>query len=656
MSKKRSEKRSSLFRKLSISVIFPVLTIILIIGSLTVVMLNVSTKESIEHGSNSALQMVQSMLEAEIRGVGSSYLQGRAEAAVGLAQMFYQQEAAGRLSHEEALSGLAELILSPGFNTIGDTGYLAIIDMNGVLMIHPRSQGVNASGFEFMQKAIQMREGYLEYDWQNRDEEAPQKKATYISYFEPWNVMIWATTTASDFLYMLDRTALNQRIDEITIDESGYVFLLDTSCEINAGTDPLHIHTQLQAMDTSSGGVQAFTLATDEGDVRVVLSTEDFSGWTIAIVTPMEYYYRQQQSIMFSVLTAIVISGILIFLLLRIIVKHSLQPISYMQKIVDQVSNGDLTGSIPVYTDDEIGDVAEMFNQLLTEFSSTLLRVHSAIKTLGNSVTNLSKNTQETASSSNEQAAAIKEVLTTMEDADHLSKSVETKIQEVARIANHTKENVEQGFSLIQSSLSKMDEIRSTNADTISGIKALGDRIESIWDIVNIINGIADQTKIIAFNAELEAAAAGEAGKNFQIVAGEIRRLADSTVESTNEIKIKITEIQHASDKLILASEDGTQRIREGWEVSTNIRGVFEDVLSSSEVSANSASEISHSMNMQVSSFEQVFITLKNISEVIDSFVELVAQSSEVTDQLQDISRSFSALITGYTLEENQNG
>ena len=72
--------------------------------------------------------------------------------------------------------------------------------------------------------------------------------------------------------------------------------------------------------------------------------------------------------------------------------------------------------------------------------------------------------------------------------------------------------------------------------ETISGIKMLGEKIESIWDIVNIINGIADQTKIIAFNAELEASAAGEAGKNFQIVATEIRRLADSTVSSTNEI------------------------------------------------------------------------------------------------------------------------
>ena len=94
---------------------------------------------------------------------------------------------------------------------------------------------------------------------------------------------------------------------------------------------------------------------------------------------------------------------------------------------------------------------------------------------------------------------------------------------------------------------------------TTERIKELNTKMNGIWDIVGIINNVADQTKIIAFNAELEASSSGEAGKNFHIVATEIRRLSDTILDSIKEIKIVIDEIQKASDRLILDS-NGNER------------------------------------------------------------------------------------------------
>ena len=96
---------------------------------------------------------------------------------------------------------------------------------------------------------------------------------------------------------------------------------------------------------------------------------------------------------------------------------------------------------------------------------------------------------------------------------------------------------------------------KNSNNEIIDGIRALGQQIDCIGDIVTIINDIADQTRIIAFNAELEAVSAGEAGKNFHIVATEIRRLANSTVNSVNDIQSYIQNIQNASKNLIQSSE-----------------------------------------------------------------------------------------------------
>ncbi|MDM8523240.1 methyl-accepting chemotaxis protein [Desulfococcaceae bacterium HSG8] len=268
------------------------------------------------------------------------------------------------------------------------------------------------------------------------------------------------------------------------------------------------------------------------------------------------------------------------------------------------------------------------------------------------SVQNLSSSSQEISSTSNEQAAAVKEIVSTMEDSDQLAKSIAAKINEVTEAASTSKDVVNKGFSIIKNTLAKIIEIKDSNLETITEIKSLGDRIESIWDIVNMINGIADQTKIIAFNAELEASSAGDAGKNFQIVASEIRRLADSTVSSTGEIKSKIGEIQNSSDKLIIASEDGTEKITEGWKLSERLQSIFEEILSSSEVSADSAGQIAVSINQQVSAFEQILLTLKQIAEGIDSFVVSTKATTEASEKLGKMADMLHAVIEEYASKD----
>ncbi len=273
-----------------------------------------------------------------------------------------------------------------------------------------------------------------------------------------------------------------------------------------------------------------------------------------------------------------------------------------------------------------------------TAIRNAMDRAAETAGVLLDSVHDLSISSQEISSTSNEQAASVKEIVSTMEDSDQLARSIAAKIDEVTEVANTTKNVVTDGFSIIKQSFAKMDQIKDSNSETIAGIKSLGDRIESIWEIVNMINGIADQTRIIAFNAELEASSAGDAGKNFQIVATEIRRLADSTVASTGEIKSKISEIQNSSDKLIITSEEGTEKIAEGWELSDKLHKVFEEILSSSELSAKSAEQIALSINQQVSAFEQILLTLKQISEGIDSFVASTRATTDASEKLRGMA------------------
>lgn len=302
---------------------------------------------------------------------------------------------------------------------------------------------------------------------------------------------------------------------------------------------------------------------------------------------------------------------------------------------------------------DEIALCSNDFNGLMAGFSELMKKLQQMTAVLTESVQNLNVTSQEVFATSNEQAAAVKEIVTTMEDSDTLTKSVATRISEISILASETTDAVRNGFGLITTIIQKMTEIQSSNAETIKGVKFLSEKIENIWEIVNLINGIADQTKIIAFNAELEASSAGEAGKSFQLVATEIRRLADSTVSSTSEIKNKINEIQHSSDALIVSSEDGTRKIAEGNDLTNQMNSVFEGIMDSTEKTSTSTDSISSSINQQVSSFEQILMTLKQISEGIDNFVVATKASATSAETLKGMADELDSRIEMYNVDDS---
>ncbi len=310
------------------------------------------------------------------------------------------------------------------------------------------------------------------------------------------------------------------------------------------------------------------------------------------------------------------------------------------------------TIGVPIFNAD--GDVLATMEIMVdqTAIRNAMDSARHTAEGLLDSVQDLTVSSQEISTTSNEQAAAVKEIVSTMEDSDQLAKSIAGKINDVTEITNDTKGVVNSGFSVLRVSLAKMQEIQQANSATLSEIKLLNNRIGSIWDIVNMINIIAAQTKIIAFNAELEASSAGEAGENFQIVASEIRRLADNIVEATDDIKMKITEIQHSSDSLIEVSEAGTVKITEGLTHSQNLQQLFEEVLSSAEISATASDRIALSIKQQVSAFEQILQTLKQISEGVDSFVVSTRSTTGAAEKMREMANSLHSVIEEYTGRE----
>lgn len=269
-------------------------------------------------------------------------------------------------------------------------------------------------------------------------------------------------------------------------------------------------------------------------------------------------------------------------------------------------------------------------------------RIQKTQKTVSNNLlaesTNLAEATRVSAANSQNQSAAVKEIVSTMHDSTELANNIGEKIKEVTALAEQSRDAVISGNNALQNNVNELMNIKNTNMLTIDGIKELNSKINGIWDIVSIINNVADKTKIIAFNAELEASNSGEAGKNFHVVATEIRRLSDNIIDSIKEIREIITDIQKASDTLIQDSEKGTAQIDNGCESAKSLEKEFESIMQSSQTTADSSNQILTNVEQLTGASEQIFVALQEIAKGIESFSQNITSVSTASESVKDIA------------------
>ena len=313
-----------------------------------------------------------------------------------------------------------------------------------------------------------------------------------------------------------------------------------------------------------------------------------------------------------------------------------------------------------------IEEVKEVPTDLSNEFMYNLYLINSIITTLKGilktseeislrvieSSNELSVVSKETSVTSLEQTAGIKELLAAMEDSGALSKTVSDKTNEVSLVAKTTNVDITDGFDILRENLNKLAEIKQATESTCEVITSLGNKITGISDIAGIINSIADQTNIIAFNAELEASSAGDAGKNFYLVANEIRRLTNNTIDSTKEIRNRIIEIQQSSKLLSETSRNAIKKITEGNEIAMKLNDNFKKLNDSSKDAENSSDEIKDIINQQTLSFDQIVVTLRQIAASAENFsnsTQVISQSSENLCEVAEKLKSINVEENGVT-------
>ncbi|MDR2072628.1 MAG: methyl-accepting chemotaxis protein [Spirochaetaceae bacterium] len=267
------------------------------------------------------------------------------------------------------------------------------------------------------------------------------------------------------------------------------------------------------------------------------------------------------------------------------------------------------------------------------------------VKTIQGSAGKISLSSSDNFSTAHAQAASIEEIEATINENVKIAAEIADKTGSVATIASKMENDVLSGFSVLEKNVQKMGDIRERNSGIINGIIALGNKINKIRDIVRVINTITDQTKVIAFNAALEAASAGETGKRFAVVAAEVNRLADDIAGLTRQIREQVEEIQSSSSSLIIYSEEGSDRIAEGYKLITDLEDIFKEIRAGAEITSNQAQTITVSTQKQRKSSEQINIAMAGVSRDLKSFISSAESAKESAETLEEIAVSLETFL-----------
>ncbi|MVW74980.1 HAMP domain-containing protein [Pseudomonas sp. R-22-3w-18] len=315
-----------------------------------------------------------------------------------------------------------------------------------------------------------------------------------------------------------------------------------------------------------AGDTRIFTFAPVEGLPSV--------NWHVGLSVDKAKAYKMLSDFRASALVAIIIAVVLIVLLLSMLIAVLMKPLRVMGKAMEDIAQGegDLTKRLTIQSNDEFGQLASAFNRFverihgsIREVSSATSQVNEVAKLVLGASNSSMLNSDEQASRTNSVAAAINQLGAAAQEIARNAADASTQ-------ASDARGQAEDGRQVVEKTIAAMNELSSKISASCSNIEVLNSKTVNIGQILEVIKSISQQTNLLALNAAIEAARAGEAGRGFAVVADEVRNLAHRTQESAQEIEKMIEELQVGSNEAVSTMTE-SQRYSEDSVVIANQAG-----------------------------------------------------------------------------------
>ena len=324
-------------------------------------------------------------------------------------------------------------------------------------------------------------------------------------------------------------------------------------------------------------------------------------------------------------------------------------PILHMADVAIRISEGDLRHTMSiVHSQDEVEILETALLRILNASRQIAEQLKNACARITVASDDMLSMAEELSSVSQRQSASIYHLSENLETNAEASRTIAENSNSVARIAESTFLATHEVKDAVQNTITSMHEIREQTGKDSDRIVYLGEKVSQIGNVVTMINTIADQTRLIAFNASIEAAGAGETGGRFSIVATEVRRLANTVVEALEEIRELVSSIQSATRELILASETGIRKVNQGVTSITETGQTLQQIIDMIDSTTRSAKEISVLTQQQQTEYGKSVQEIKEIADTSEQSVDMSKRSTHIARELRTLANELDAIIQNF--------
>jgi methyl-accepting chemotaxis protein len=348
-------------------------------------------------------------------------------------------------------------------------------------------------------------------------------------------------------------------------------------------------------------------------------------------------------------IAALGITGALAFA--AFVIRSIVGPMKKMQQVISAASvDGDFTQRIDARNHDEIGKTAQAFDALLQKLRDTFGELRSNVSSLDSAAHSLVESASLAASGSARASDAASSMAASVEQLSVSVNYIAANARDVSDVTNRSGSLSEEGSQVIRNTTLEIQGVADTVRSGASTITELGQQSERISDIVNVIKDVADQTNLLALNAAIEAARAGEQGRGFAVVADEVRKLAERTTAATGEISAMINTIQAGSRASVDAMNQAMAKVELGVAMTQRAEGAIGNIRGESEAVVRAVSEITTSLSEQSTASTALAQQVERVAAAAEENSSSANQTAAAASHLGDLANSMLGTMSRYKL------
>ena len=511
------------------------------------------------------------------------------------------------------------------------------------------------------------------YDPRNRNWYLKAKSSSEIIVTEPYADFDGSTviTLAKAFSGQLngvlaaDLTVdhIARRVKDLEIPNNGFAFLLDENHKILAYSDESKLHQAADRIDPyltsstiqkmrDSNKLETANWGYDKQEKLLQLTPIQGTGWTLGVIEDKGLAFAPVKQEINKILLADSLLFTLIFTLASLAINRLFAPLNMLSKAVKSLSegNGDLTRRFEVKQQDEIGLLSGYMNDFLENLQTIMTSLTTDVQGLSQQIDRSLILANQASEGVSHQHQDVAQIATAIHEMSAAANEVANHAEVTASAAQASAQSCQQGQAIISKSNDSIAQLSTQLSSTTKVVNQLESNSAEINQIISTIQGIAEQTNLLALNAAIEAARAGEQGRGFAVVADEVRVLSQRTHDSTEEIRQMISSLQENSQQVVQSMMTSTELANESVLFADKAQSSLGLITNSISEISDMATQIASAVEEQRAVSEEISKNTQAINDVSNSLAQQTQEVSDSADTMQLISANISKQITQFKI------